>query len=288
MATALATGLVVGSIYALIALGYTITHIAAGVLNFAYPNFIILGAFIAYWLGGEHAVAYVAVLIVAMAIAGAAGLVEEVTSIRPVVGAGSHAELVTTVGVATVLTGIMLLIWGSDPLRVPSPFPSGTSTVLGARVQVVDLVLVVVAVAATALLYLVTTRTRYGLAALAQSEDREAARLKGVNVRMLSLTAFVVAAAFAGLVGPLVGIKTFAVATTALVLGIKGFVAMTLGGVGSFPGALVGGLLVGLAEALIARYVGADYQVIGIFVIFIVVVMIRPQGIFGTAVTRAV
>jgi branched-chain amino acid transport system permease protein len=286
--TAIVTGLVVGSIYALIAVGYNMTYVAAGVLNFAHANFVILGAFIAFWLGGEHGVPYVVVLLAAAAIGAVIGLVEERTAIRPIAGKGSHAELVTTVGVATILTGSMLLIWGNEPLRVESPLPTTTYDVLGARVQPIDVLLIAVAVVLAVGLHQLTRRTRFGLACLAQSEDREAAMLRGVNVRQLSVVAFVAATALAGLLGPVVGVKTFAVAAVPLVLAIKGFVAMTLGGVGSFPGALAGGLAIGLAEALIARYLGADYQLLIVFALFLIVVMVRPQGLFGTRMARAV
>jgi branched-chain amino acid transport system permease protein len=288
MITTIVSGLVVGSIYALIALGYNMTQVAAGVLNFAYPNFIILGAFLAYWLTGLLGLPYLLTILIAAAVAAAIGLLEEIFAIRPVAGHGSHSELVTTVGVATILTGAMLLIWGNDPLTVPSPFSSKVFVVFGGRFQIIDIALIAVALVATGLLTLIVHKTRFGLAALAQAEDRDAAKLRGVSVRRLAIIAFVVATAFAGLIGPLIGIKTFAVATVPLVLAIKGFVAMTLGGQGSFVGGLVGGLVVGLVESLLARYLGADFQVIGLFVIFLVVVIVRPQGIFGTRVGRAV
>lgn len=287
--TAVTTGLVVGSIYALVALGYNLTFLAAGVLNFAHANLVILGAFLAVTLGASGlGLPFGAVLAISALVVAAVGLVEERVAIRPIAGRGSHAELVTTVGAATVITGSILLIWGDEPLRVPSPLPEGAFSIVGARVQPIDVALVAIAVVLTVAMHLFTHRSRFGIACLAQSEDRDAAQLCGINVRRLSLVSFAIAAALAGILGPVVGVKTFAVATIPLVLAIKGFVALTLGGVGSNVGALVGGLAVGVAEAVITRYFGADYQLLLVFGLFIAVAMFRPQGIFGIRVVRAV
>lgn len=285
--TAITTGVVVGSIYALIAIGYNVTYVAASVLNFAYAHFVILGAFLSLWLT-ELGAPYVVVLLAGALVVGIIGLVEERFAIRPLSGGESHAELITTVGVGTILTGGMILIWGSEPLRVPSPLPADPIEMVGARIQSVDIVIVAMTVVIAVGLHALTRWTRLGLAALAQAEDREAAMLRGINVKRLSVMSFALAAALAGLVGPLVGVKTFAVSTLTLVLAIKGFVVLNLGGLGSIPGALLAGVIIGVLENLAARYVGASFRDLVVFVVFLGVLLFRPQGMFGRRVVRTV
>jgi branched-chain amino acid transport system permease protein len=283
----LIAGVAVGAVYALIAIGYNITYLASGVINFAFANFVVLGGFL--WLAARQDLqlsAVVAVVLVAIAV-GVLGLVEERLAIRPLAGR-SHAELITTVGTATVLTGLMLLVWGSEPLPVPALVPDTSLPVGGIDVALNDVVLIAVAAGAATTLHVVSRRTRIGLASLAQTEDREAATLRGVDVRRLSALAFGLAMLFAGLIGAIVATKTYASGTAALLLAIKGFVALTLGGLGNNLGALAGGVAVGIAEVAAARYIGDGYQDIVVFALFLVVVLLRPNGVFGTRVGRTV
>jgi branched-chain amino acid transport system permease protein len=281
-------GLTLGAIYVVVATGYNIGLTVAGVLNFAQAEFLTLGAFLAYWVVVTLGWPFLAIILVAIPILGATGAVEQLLAIRPLAGKGLHGELVTTVGFATILDGIAVLIWGQDPLRVPFFGPQGVLHIVGGVVRPLDLMMIGGAVALVLIFHLWTHHTRLGLASLAASEDRESAKLLGVNVQLLSAGSFAVAAAIGGLFAPVIGPETYAVVTVSAALAVKGFVALAIGGFGSQLGALVGGLTVGLTEALAARWLGSNYSLLAVFVLLIVLLLGRPQGLFGKPSDRSV
>jgi branched-chain amino acid transport system permease protein len=287
MTTAIISGLATGSIYALIAIGYNITYLSAGALNFAQANLVVLGAFLTAWCYQHGWAAYAIYPAVGVAVAVIA-MLEERLAIRPLRNRGSHSELVTTLGAATIITGTIIVIWGSDPIEVTSFGANSPFSILGGRAQPIDFILMGCAVGVAALLVLLVRRTSFGIATLAQSEDADAASLRGIDVRRLSLYGFGLAGLLAGLMSPIVGNKTYAVASVSLLLAVKGFVALTFGGLGSIEGALIGGLCIGVIESLAARYVGADYRDIALFLVFAATLLVRPQGLFGKPHLRPV
>jgi branched-chain amino acid transport system permease protein len=287
--TVIWAGLGTGSIYALIALGYNITLVAGGVFNFAFANIVMLGCFITYSGVGSNDYDLIIAFVLSAVACGLVSFSEERLAIRPLRRKkGANAELVTTVGVATMITGALVLGWGSNPLSVNIASMSKIVTVLGGRAQVTDFALLATSIVAALAFYFWSHRTRYGLACLAQTEDREAAMLLGINVPALLIGSFVFAGIFGGLVAPLVSTVTAADASTSLTLGITGFIALTIGGVGSEAGAVIGGLALGLIQALTMRYLGASEGDIFVFVAFVVIVMIRPAGILGYRTARLV
>ena len=161
-------------------------------------------------------------------------------------------------------------------------------TLLGGRTYPVEVALLLLAVVLVVGLSQISTKSVTGLALLGISEDREAAMLRGVNVRALALGAFAASGALAGFLGLFVGPKTFAVATLGSALAIKGFVALAIGGFGSLPGTLVGGLTVGLIESFTALQLGSQYSNIAIFAVLIAILMVRPAGLFGRVHERVV
>jgi len=284
----LIVGLSIGSIYGLVALGYNITYLAAGVVNFAHANLMVAGMFVAYWAHSTNQLPLPAVLLIAMLLTGLVGLAEERFAIRPLRGSAGSAELVTMIGVATVITGVIQVFFGSEAARVPFFASPELITIFGRTVQTVDLLIIGLAVGLAVILELVTKRTRIGLIALAQTDDREAAALRGINVNGLSTWGFVVAAAVAGLLGPLIVAKTFAASSLSLVLAVKGFVVLVLGGIGSHRGVLAAAFAIGLIEVFGARYIGPFYRDIVVFVLFALVLLLVPQGIGGSRKARAV
>ncbi|WP_238010605.1 branched-chain amino acid ABC transporter permease [Dactylosporangium sp. AC04546] len=286
--TEIIAGLTTGAIYAMVALGYNVTYLASGVLNFAHANLMVAGMFVAYWAHDIGGLPVPVVFLIAFVLAGVVGLVEERFAIRPLRNSSGSAELVTMIGVATVITGIIAFTFGTDALRVPFFGPDQTVVVLGGRAQPLDLIIVGVAIALAIALELITHRTRIGLAALAQTDDREAAQLRGINVGGLSMWGFAVAAAAGGLLGPLLVAKTFAATSLALLLAVKGFVVLVLGGVGSHRGVLIAALGIGLVEAFGARYIGPLYRDVVVFVVFAIVLLALPHGLFGDRKVRAV
>jgi branched-chain amino acid transport system permease protein len=286
--TVVLAGLAVGAIYGLIAIGYNITFITSSILNFAYANIVMAGGFVGWWLLSRGAPAALAVL-AAAAVGAVVGAIEERVAIRmlPRLAVG-HGELVTTVGFATLVTGVLILIWGDNVHAVTYTPATRVVKIVGGRTPVGNLVLVVLVVALGVGAHVWNRRTRYGIASLAITEDREAAMLRGINVRTLSLVGFFVAGAVGGLVGPLVATVTTAAAYTALVLAVKGFIALTIGGVGHQIGAIAGGLIIGLTEAVSGYYENSSTAGVAVFAVFLLVVMVRPAGIFGQRVVRSV
>jgi branched-chain amino acid transport system permease protein len=280
------SGLSVGAIYALTALAYTIVCIPSGTFNFAQAFFVMLGAFLAYTTLVSWHLPWIVAVIVCGAVAGAAGYVEEWTALRPIRGKGTHAELVTTVGFGFLLTGISQLIWGTSPLQVPFIGSNTPFSLAGGRVRPDDVALIITAVVVALGLWFFSRRSLTGLASLAAAQDREAASLKGVNVNRLSGWAVVLACCLSGVVGPLIAPETYAVTSLATSLVIVAFVAVVLGGFGSFIGAAVGGFAMGLVEALGGRYLNVNYGNILVLAVLVAVLLLRPNGIFGATATR--
>ncbi len=287
--TDIIAGLAIGAIYAMVALGYNMTHLASGVLNFAHANLMVLGMYVAYWAYSIGGLPTPLVFLIAFLLAGLVGVLEERLAIQPLRRATGSAELVTMVGVATVITGVLALAFGADALRVPFFGPDETLVLFfGSRTQPLDLIVIAAAIVLAVALQAVTRRTRVGLAALAQIDDREAAQLRGINVGALSMWGFAFASAVGGLLGPLLVAKTFAAPSLALVLAVKGFVVLVLGGVGSHRGVLLAAFAIGVIEALGARYIGPLYRDIVVFLVFAVTLLAFPQGLAGGRKERTV
>lgn len=281
-------GLATGAIYVMVAVAFNVVYVASGTFNFAQPQYLMLGTFVSYWAVVTLHLPVIAAIIFGLAIGAAVGAVEYVIAVRSLSGAAAHGELVTTVGWSVVIQGAVLLIWGSDPLRVPGMGASHYLDLLGGRLSVNDLALIILALVLGLGVHLWFRTTRAGIASLAAAEDPQAATVRGINTVRLSIVAFAVAGAILGALGPAVAPKTFAVYTIGTVLVLKAFVAMAVGGFGSFTGTLIGGFAIGVVEAEVGRYWGASYVNLSIFVLLIGVLMFRPQGLFGQQRERVV
>ena len=284
--TLLLGALAIGAVYALVAIGYNVVFISSGTFNFAQAQLMMVGAFMAYVGLVTYELPVVVVLVGAAAVVGGLALLEERIAVRPV--ADHHTQLVTTLGFATVLNGATQLIWGGAPLTVPFFASNEVVDLLGGRVYPVELALIAAAVIMVVALTVASKRLMLGMALVALSEDREAAMLRGINVRRLIAGAFAFSGMMAGAVGLLVGPKTYAVATLGASLAVLGFVALAIGGMGSMPGSLIGGLVVGLVVTYSARYLGSEYANLSVFAALIAILVIRPSGLFGRATERVV
>ncbi|MCU1476759.1 MAG: branched-chain amino acid transporter permease [Subtercola sp.] len=288
MLVTLISGLSLGSIYSLVAVGYNLTMLTSLVANFAYAAFIVTGMYLTvflYSLGLNFGLIFAILIAVGAIVA----LIEYLVAIRPIQGRGDHAELVTTVGITTVLQGLLYLGTASDAQAVPF-FGSNSMIDMfgGGRTSPAELTLIAVAVVVALGAHFWATRTRTGLAALSQSEDRDAALILGVHPARMSFIMFVFSGALGFALAPFVGPVTFAIVSVASVLAIKGFVVLAIGGLGNQLGALMAGLALGIVEALVVRYADVAYQNIAVFGIFIAVLLFRPQGLFGVIRERAV
>jgi branched-chain amino acid transport system permease protein len=280
-------GLATGSVYALVAVAYNVVLLSTGVFNFAQAQFLMVGTLVAYSLARLH-VPLPLMIMIALVLGAVIGVMEEQMAIRPLGALGVHGELITTLGAAVLLQGVAILIWGTQPLEVPFVLSDSSLTLLGGRLLPVELTLIAIACAVALAGEVHSRHTAIGLASLATSEDRTAAMVRGINVRAMSLGSFAIAGALCMALGPVVGPKTFASFDLGDALALKGFVAVAIGGFGSHVGALIGGLTVGLVEATVGRYFGVSYQSLAVFLLLLVVLLIRPPGLFGEAERRAV
>jgi branched-chain amino acid transport system permease protein len=287
--TAIWTGLSVGAIYAVVAMAFNVGFVTSGVFNFAQPQFVVLGTFGTYWLLASVGLPTVVVIVLVLIGVVIIGFVQEQVSIRPIADRTDHSSaIVTTVGASTMIGATVLLIWGSNPLAAPILGDNNAFSLIGGRIQPVDAVLIGFAVVSAIVLELVSNRTTWGLANRAVAENREAAALRGVNARRMVTVSFMIAALLAGLLGVLSVTKTYALFSLGDFYVVKAFAALAMFGFGSQKGALAGGFLVGLIEALTSRYIGTEYSNIAVFVVLLVVLMARPRGLFGVAEGRVV
>jgi branched-chain amino acid transport system permease protein len=285
---ALLAGLAVGAIYVLVALGYDIVLLASGTFNFAQAALVMLGTFLASHFGVEQGLNSGYVILISAAIGAVTGIIIELIAIRPVAGKGMHGELVTTIGVLVALQGIITLIWGPNVRPVNPLISERIVTILGGRITIDAIALIIIAIVASAALWAWSRFTLGGIASLAASEDRQAAALRGVNVNHLSILALAASGALGAGAGPIVGPQTLAVVTVAAAVSIKAFLALTIGGFGSFPGAVIGGFAVGIVEAVSERYINGDYSPLVLFVVLLAVLLLWPSGLFGQRARRSV
>lgn len=284
--TVIWSGLAIGAIYALVATGYNIVYISQKTFNFAQAALMMLGTFIVYLAMVTMDLPWWVAALAATVIVGGIAALQEVVSIRPV--KDSHNLLVTTLGASIVFQGVAQLIWGGEPHGMTFFAGDQVLDFLGGRVYPVELAIIAVTILIVVGLVIFSRRSLLGITLLGMSEDSEAATLRGVNVRRFAFYAFVFSGALAGALAVFVGPKTYAVTTLGASLAIKGFVVLAIGGFGSIPGVLVGGAVVGLTEALVARHIGADFASISVFLILILILMIKPTGLFTRSVERTV
>jgi branched-chain amino acid transport system permease protein len=284
------SGLVLGAIYAITACCLNVGMLSGGVFNFAQAAVIVAGMYsvTSFMSSGLHAVPSIGLnLILAFAL----GSLVEIIAIRPLrrrTAGAQQSELVTTIGLSTAIVGILGLRWTYDPERVPFVGPALDTDFFGFHQAPAEIFVVILTIVTALGLHLWFRRTRWGVACLAAAEDRVAAQLRGVNVSRLSLIGFGAAGALGGFAALLIGPITFATPTFADTLVLGGFVAIALGGQGSFLGGLLGGAMAGLTSAFATRYVGADYGNVSVLILLILTLLLMPAGIGGGPARRHV
>ncbi|CAN5202816.1 branched-chain amino acid ABC transporter permease [soil metagenome] len=281
-------GLAIGAVYAIVGVGCNIVFIASGVFNFAQAYILMIGTFIALMCGAQLGLPLWAAVILCLVVGGVIGAVEEVVAIRRLSGKGANNELVTTLGFSVLLSGIAFVVWGANPLSVSYFSGQVAFDLFGGRVELSDVLLIVVAILLAGVVGLFARKSIIGLAGLATAEDRPAAMLRGVNVKALSWGAFALGGALVAATAPLIASKTLASYSLGDSIAVKAFVVLAIGGIGSQRGALIGGIAIGLIEVFSARYLGGDWAGISVFVLLIVVLLVRPQGVFGQTKKRVV
>ncbi len=276
----LISGLTVGAIYALVALGFSIIFNASHVINFAQGEFVMIGGMAAASLVATGLPLPLAALL-AVGVTTLVGLALEKFAVERARGASVVTLIIITIGASILLRGLAGLVWDKNLHALPAfsgdrPIPVGGATVLPQSLWVLGVAIVVLAA-----LWWFFNRTLYGKAMLATSHNRLAAQLVGISVRRVLLAAFALAAALGALAGILIAPITFTAWDVGVMLGLKGFAAAILGGLGSGPGAVLGGLLLGLVESLSAGYVSSAYKDVIAFAIILVVLVLLPSGLLG-------
>lgn len=292
----LVNGLSLGTIYALLALGYTMVYGVLKLINFAHADVFMVGAYVGLFsarkLGGEGEGSYlraVAVLVASMLVCAVLGMVIEYLAYRPLRARPRLTALITAIGVSFFLENGAQLVWSPDPRRFPRLFESHTYIAGNTAISSMQIISFLVAVALMAGLQWVVYRTRFGLAMRAVSFEPSIAALMGVPVDRTISATFAVGSALAAAAAILFGLQYPRVEPfMGLMLGLKAFVAAVLGGIGNVPGSVVGGLVLGLAEEFVAGYGLSSYRDAVAFGILIGILILRPEGIFGRAVAEKV
>jgi len=283
----LLAGLTVGAIYALVALGFSIIYNASHVINFAQGEFVMVGGMCTVWLANAGwplpAAVAAAVLLAALL-----GLALERLAVEPARGASVVTLIIITIGASILLRGLASVVWDKKfhalkPFSGEAPLHIGGATLLPQSLWVLGVTLAIVV-----LLSWFFGRTLLGKALLATSHNRLAAQLVGISVRRVLLTAYGLSAALGGVAGILIAPITFTSWDVGVMLGLKGFAAAILGGMGSGPGAVLGGLALGIIEAMGAGYLSSAYKDALAFVIILAVLFFMPGGLLGARRTERV
>jgi branched-chain amino acid transport system permease protein len=288
--SALITGLSLGSMYGVVALGFTMTYAVSGTVNFAQGSSVMLGAVLCFAFSQTVGMPMPLAVILALALCAVYGVAVEVLAVRPFASRGSNAWLMSTVALGIVLDNLIMHTFGKEPRSLPSPLVGSQIVVggIGLGVYALHLVIPAIGAAMAAALHLVSRRTRWGKALLAVVQNRDAARLMGIPIKRAIAMSFALSTCFAGVAGILIAPLYNVSADMGTLFGLKAFAVAILGGIASAWGVMLAGLLFGLAEALIAAYLGSGYTQIITFGVVIVLLAIRPDGLLGRAGVRKV
>jgi len=293
----LVNGITTGALYALVALGFTMVYGVLQLLNFAHGDLYMVGAYIGFfviqWFGGpSHLTIAVPLLLVIMfvlagGLVGGLGVAIERFAYRPLRNAPRIAPLITAIGVSFFLENSALLLFGAQPRIYNTPefisFSSGIQ-IGSVSIDAVQIMVLVLGLALMAGLQLLVNRTKLGKQMRAVAADREAAEMLGINVNFTIAATFFIGSALAGIAGVMGGLLFNQVtATIGFIAGLKAFTAAVVGGIGSIPGALLGGLLLGVAESFITGSISSTYTNLFVFALLIAVMLVRPTGLLGRA-----
>ncbi|MFZ2629449.1 MAG: branched-chain amino acid ABC transporter permease [Rugosibacter sp.] len=297
-----ANGLTLGSIYALVALGYTLVYGILGLINFAHGEVVMVGALTAlatskFLLAAALPpyVVFVLAFLIAALVCMALSVIIERIAYRPLRNAPRLAPLITAIGVSIILQQLAMMLWGRSYHAMPQLLPETAFALGGVQITVIQLVIIGVAGLTMAALLVLVNRTRLGRAMRATAENPGIAALMGVDANRIIVLAFMIGSALAALAGMLVA-SNYGIAhyNMGFMLGLKAFTAAVLGGIGNLAGAVVGGLLLGVIEALGAGYIGdltggvlgSQYQDVFAFFVLIGVLVLRPAGLLGERVAE--
>lgn len=292
-------GLTLGSVYALIALGYTMVYGILGLINFAHGEIYMLGAYLAVIVFGILTVSGITayslplsifiVFISAGVFCGAYGLTVERTAYKPLRHAHRLSPLISAIGMSIFLQNYVMLTQGASDKIFPHIIPSASITIYNAFISPIQIFIIIASFVLMAVLHLFIKKTRVGKAMRATSQDKRMAGLVGIDIDMIIAITFVIGSVLAASAGMMVAVYYGSINFFAgYIAGIKAFTAAVLGGIGNIPGAMLGGLILGLVEGYGAGYISSEYKDIFAFVILIFVLILRPTGLLGEQVSEKV
>lgn len=287
----LINGISLGSVYAIIALGYTMVYGIAKMLNFAHGDIIMIGAYMAFCTMTYLNMPPIVAVVVAMVVCTMLGILIEGLAYKPLRRASSLAVLITAIGVSYFLQNIALLIWGSAPKAFSSVVPFGSLSLFGGKLIIAPESIVTVAVGIVIMIALTTftKKSKMGKAMRAVSEDKDAAELMGINVNVTISATFAIGSALAAVAGVLLcSAYPVLIPTTGSMPGIKAFTAAVFGGIGSIPGAMLGGILLGIIEIFSKAYISTQLSDAIVFGVLIVVLLVKPTGLLGKKIAEKV
>jgi len=285
---ALVSGIMLGSMYGLLALGFYITYSVSSTVNFAQGSAMMLGAVVCFVCSMQLHWPMAAAVLVALVVCALWGLAIERFAVRPFVRAGSNAWLMSTVAVGIVLENVVLFTFGKEPRSFPSPYSGDGFDVGGVKVYPLQILIPLVGFAVAAGLHLYSQRTRIGRALMAVVQNRDAASLMGIDVATAIAAAYAVSTVLAGITGILIAPLYTVAADMGTLFGIKAFAVAILGGINSARGVILAGLVFGLTEALITSYLGSSYTNVLTFALVIAALAFMPHGLLGRAAVKKV
>jgi branched-chain amino acid transport system permease protein len=288
--SALISGFGLGSMYGLMALGFYITYAVSGTVNFAQGSSMMLGAVLCFYFAQTLDLSMWLAIVLALVGCAVYGLLVEFLAVRPFASRGSNAWLMSTVALGIVLDNVVMHTFGKEPRSLPSPLAVTPIEIggLGLGVYPLHLLIPLLGLALAAVLHAVSRRTRWGIGMLAVVQNRNAAQLMGIPITRAIAVAFALSTVLAGIAGVLIAPLFNVNADMGTLFGMKAFAVAILGGITSAWGVMIAGLLFGVAEALITASLGSGYTQIITFALVIVVLAVRPNGLFGTTAVKKV
>jgi branched-chain amino acid transport system permease protein len=287
LSSAVVTGLALGSMYGLIALGYHVTYAVSNTVNFAQGSSMMLGAVLGYAFAVRLGLPTAVAAALALALCAGFGLLVERTLVRPFAERGSNAWLMPTVAGGIVLDNVVLFTFGKEPRGLPSALAQKPIEIFGTGVYPLQLVIPAVGVGITLALHFALRQTRPGKSLLAVVQNKDAARLMGIDVRRAIAFSFALSTTLAGLAGLLIAPLFTVHSDMGTLFGIKAFAVAILGGITSAFGVMLAGLIYGLIEALVTAFFGSVYTQIVVFTVVILALAALPNGLFGrTAINK--
>lgn len=278
----LVNGISLGSIYALIALGYTMVYGIIKLINFAHGDVFMLGAFIGFYAIARWDMHWILALLLAMILCAVIGVIIERVAYKRLRNATRIAALITAIGVSLLIEYTVIFFRGASPEAYPNVVPNKTFEIFGAQIGMQSILILGISFFLMIFLQFIVHKTKIGKAMRAVSHDADAARLMGINVDNTISATFAIGSALAGAAGVIFGIYYTRVEPLMGVLpGLKAFVAAVLGGIGIIPGAMVGGLVLGVVETIVSALGYSLWRDAAAFVILILILILRPAGIFG-------